>query len=129
MQKKKKRHLYKFDLKKFFQSSLDETIFTKGGWKFPQPSLKNDTFSFACKNHISSPRDSSIGCELHLMKRKSQIRISPPPTFTWTCQKKKKQSYFFFIIKFKEIILIMHVRSSCYLLKKTDNKHNFSCCI
>jgi hypothetical protein len=35
-------------------------------------------------------RGSSIGCELHLMKRRSQARIPHPPTLAWACQKKEK---------------------------------------
>jgi hypothetical protein len=36
-----------------------------------------------------SPSGSSIGCEQRLIKRRSQVRIPPPPTLVWTCQKKK----------------------------------------
>jgi hypothetical protein len=42
------------------------------------------------KTLLKSPRSSSIDCEPCLMKRRSQVRIPPPPTLAWTCQKKKK---------------------------------------
>ena len=38
-----------------------------------------------------SPRGSSIGCGLRLIKQRSQVRIPSPPSLVWTCQKKKKK--------------------------------------
>jgi hypothetical protein len=36
-------------------------------------------------------RGNSIDCELHLIKRRSQVQIFPSHTLTWTCKKKKKK--------------------------------------
>ena len=38
-----------------------------------------------------SSSDSSIGCELRLIRRRSQVRIPLSPTLVWTCQKKKEK--------------------------------------
>jgi hypothetical protein len=38
-----------------------------------------------------SPIGSSIGCKQRLIKRRSQVRIFPPPTLARICQKKKKK--------------------------------------
>jgi hypothetical protein len=38
--------------------------------------------------NASSSRGNPIGCEPRIIKRKSQVRIPPPPIFAWTCQKK-----------------------------------------
>jgi hypothetical protein len=47
---------------------------------------------------ILSSSGNSIGCELRLIKRRSHVRILPPPTLAWTCQKKKKLFYLNVII-------------------------------
>jgi hypothetical protein len=39
----------------------------------------------------SSPRVKSIGCEPHLLKRRSQIRIPSLSSLVWICQKFKKK--------------------------------------
>jgi hypothetical protein len=58
---------------------------------------------FSCiRIALLSPRGSSIGCEPCFMKRSSQVRIPPPLTLAWTCQKKKKNCIILFKKKKKK---------------------------
>jgi hypothetical protein len=57
------------------------------------------SYAIKAKKKVAFPRGSLIGCEPCLIKRRSQIRIPPPPTLVWTSLKKKvakiaKYNYF-----------------------------------
>jgi hypothetical protein len=56
---------------------------------------------------IWSPMSNSIGCGLHLIKRRSLVRIPPSPSLVWTCQ------YIYIYI----YMCVCVLKNVCYILE------------